>query len=297
MPRKSKKALSIFFGKYDFDVIVAVQGYNSILLAAISDNIGAKTIGWQHNSFEAYFRTKGEYFWNQDFLFRKYLTKLNGYIALNKYDADNISKYFHINAEYIYNPKSFQNDYQSDGSKKFFIAAGRFCKAKGFDILVDAFKIFSQDQTDWKIYLVGDGEEKKNIRRKIEENGLSSFFILPGYVDNIQDFFYNSSVLLLPSRWEGMPMIVLESLEMGIPVISFDISAIEPLITNMCEGIIVKKESGASGFARAMRIISDDAELRRKLSLAAKDKAKKFDIERILSQWIKVLNNLMEERK
>ena len=57
-------------------------------------------------------------------------------------------------------------------------------------------------------------------------------FIVKSFTNNIKDYFLNSSVLLLPSRWEGMPMIVLESLEMGVPIISYDITAVKPLITN-----------------------------------------------------------------
>ena len=79
---------------------------------------------------------------------------------------------------------------------------------------------------------------------------------LHGNVDNIADKMLNSSALLLSSRWEGMPMVVLEALECGLPVIAYDISAVKPLIANEVEGFVVEKFDNTK--VQPMMIPSDD---------------------------------------
>lgn len=288
-PVKGRKKVADFFNKYNFDVIIGVQGYNSLALAMIADLLNAKTVGWQHNSFNAYFRNKDQYYWNQDILFKHYLNKLDEYIVLNENDKKLIDRSFHINSKFIYNPKSFVSLEKSDSSCKCFLAAGRFCKAKGFDILVDAMAQFTKEVKDWKLFLVGDGEDKKQIENMIVEKNLTEYIEMPGYCKDIKSYFLKSSVLLLPSRWEGMPMIVLEALEMGCSVISFNIDAITPLITDGQEGLVVAKQEGASGFAQAMLRLSTDEKMRRMLSEKAIEKSSEFSIELIVPQWISII--------
>ena len=61
------------------------------------------------------------------------------------------------------------------------------------------------------------------------------------FTSDIQHYFLKSSVLLLSSRWEGMPMIALESLEMGVPIVAYEITAMREIVDNYREGIIVEK--------------------------------------------------------
>lgn len=289
-PYKKRKQAAAFFNEFNFDVIIGVQGYNSLALAMITDDLNSKTIGWQHNSFRAYFRNKDQYYWNQDVLFAHYLKKLDNYIVLNENDKKNIDQAFGIRSEYIYNPKSFVSSEKSSPHSKCFIAAGRFCKAKGFDTLVESMSVFTDKVKNWKLYLVGDGDDKPQIEKMIAEKGLTDYIELPGFSNDIKSYFLKSSVLLLPSRWEGMPMIVLEALEMGCPIISFDIDAIAPLISDGKEGIIVPNEEGANGFAQAMIKISQNDALREALSEQAIKKSEKFSTDLIVPKWIRVLS-------
>lgn len=285
-PKKNINYIIEYFNKNSFDLIIGVQGNKSSLLGAISTKINCKTWGWQHNSYEAYFENKYRYHWNQKFLFKETLKNLDRYIVLNEYDAKSIKDNFCIHADYIYNPKSFTSDSKSNIDKKICLAAGRFVHAKGFDTLINAANEFRKTNPDWKIYLVGDGEEYKQINEKIKQYNLEDYVILTGYTSDIKKYFLKSSVFLLPSRWEGMPMIVLEALEMGTPIISFDITAIKPLVSDGIEGLIVKKEEGYKGFAKAMDRVASDANYRHELSKNALTKSKIFEVDIIISKWI-----------
>lgn len=284
-PKKKRNKIVEYFNCNNFDLIIGVQGDKSVLLGSVANKLNSKTWGWQHNSYEAYFENKNRYYWNQDFLFKNTLSNLDRYMVLNEYDAKKVKDNFNIQTDYIYNPKSFTSTLKSDMENKMCLAAGRFVYAKGFDILIDAVNEFTKDNPDWKVYLVGDGEDQEMIDKKIKEYNLEETVILTGYTDDIRKYFLKSSVFLLTSRWEGMPMIVLEALEMGTPIISFDITAIKPLVSDGIEGLVVKKEDGYRGFANSMNILANDKGLRKEMSKNALKKSKSFEIETVISRW------------
>ena len=283
-PKEVQDKFIAYFNYKKYDVIIGVAGYNSLLLAIISDKLNAKTIGWQHNSYDAYLQTKERYFWHQDLLYNEYIPKLDKYLVLAEYDKMMFLKENNIESIVMYNPRSFSSQIKSDVCKKQFLAAGRFNHQKGFDLLIDSFYEFSKKNNDWNLLIVGEGEERSKILEQINKYKLNDRISVEPFTDNIKQSFLDSSVLLLSSRWEGMPMIVLESLEMGVPIISYDITAVEALIDNKKEGLIVEKFD-AEKFAVAMHKISESYEMRCKLSINAIKKAKQFDVSNIVEQW------------
>lgn len=288
-PKEIQDRFVEYLNSKSYDVIIGVAGYYSLLLAIISDRISAKTIGWQHNSYDAYLRTKQKYFWHQDILFNEYIPRLDKYIVLTEYDRNMFLKENNIDSIVMYNPKSFSSAIKSNVSSKQFLAAGRFTHQKGFDLLIESFYEFCKQNDDWNLALVGDGEEKVKILDMIKKYNLDNRISVENFTDNIQQYFLDSSALLLPSRWEGMPMIVLESLEMGVPIISYDITAVEALVTNNVEGLVSNKFDTVS-FATAMKKISESYEIRYKLSQNAIEKSKEFNIDSIASKWMEILS-------
>lgn len=288
-PKFMRKRLVTFFNQGEYDVVIGVAWLHSLWLAMVAPEIKARTIGWQHNSYDAYFCTPGRYAWKKDNLFRKYLSNLDEYVVLNEITKEKIDANFGIDSTVIYNPKSYISKEKSDMRNKVFLAAGRMVYAKGVDTLVEAFKIFAQKNSDWKLLLVGDGEELPTIKDKIKEYGLEKRILTPGKTSDIKKYFLQSSVLLLPSRREGMPMIVLESLEMGCPIVAFDIDAMRPLVTNGIEGLIVKEKQDANAYAQAMLKIAESEDLRKQMHQAALQKANQFSVGKIMSEWEKIL--------
>ena len=214
-PKKLREEYINYINNNNYDLVIGVGGYFSLILGMISDKVKAKTIGWQHNSYEAYLENRYRYYWNEDILFEKYIPKLDRYIVLNNHDKEKFKKEKNIECQVIYNPRSFDSKEKSKVNKKQFLAAGRFNHQKGFDLLIESFNTFSKTNDDWKLVIVGEGKEKLKLIEKVNKYKLGDRIIFKNFTNNIKEYFLNSSVLLLPSRWEGMPMIVLESLEMG----------------------------------------------------------------------------------
>lgn len=283
-PKKIRKRFINYLNDKEYDIVIGVAGEYSLLLGTIANDINTKTIGWQHNSFDAYLNTRGRYFWNQDELFRKYIGNLNKHIVLTEYDRDMYKKNMNIDSDVIYNPKSFSSVEKSNVKNKQFLAAGRFTHQKGFDLLIESFNEFSKINTEWDLVIVGDGEEKKYIKQLINKYDLDKRIRIENFTNDIKSYFLESSILLLPSRWEGMPMIVLEALEMGVPIISYDITASQQLIENNKEGILVNKFDVIE-FSNAMVRMANSLKYRYNMSKNAIKKSKIFSVNEIVREW------------
>lgn len=292
-PKKLQNNLVKIINEKDYDFVIGVEGEFSLLLSNISSDINAKTIGWQHNSYDAYLNNKNKYHWNQNCVFEKMIPNLDEYIVLTEYDKDKFKKNNNINSKVIYNPKSFKSKQKSEVSKPIFLAAGRFVEQKGFDLLIESFNLFSYKNSEWKLIIIGEGKQKELIKSKVDKYNLNHRITILEPTNKIKEYFLNASALLLPSRWEGMPMIVLESLEMGVPIIAYNISAIEQIIDHGKEGFIATRYNVAE-FARYMEILSENYEKRKEMSKNAINTSKEFDIETICDQWNKLFNEILE---
>ena len=116
-------------------------------------------------------------------LIRK-LRKLKRFIVLSYEDAAEWTELNNVTV--IHNPLPFFPDRQSDGSRKQVIAAGRYVPQKGFDMLIKAWKIVSEQHPDWTLRIYGDGF-REELQKLIDGLGISRSCILEHTVSNIVD--------------------------------------------------------------------------------------------------------------
>lgn len=276
----------------DYDLIIAVSGELTMLLGLAQQNgLKTKTIGWEHNSFEAYFRTRNLLFYKMDKLWL-YCTKyINKFILLNEDYVEKYKKAFGCNCTYIYNPRSFVSNKKSTCKNKDFIVCCRFVKGKGIDLLLKSFALFCKKNTDWQLKIVGDGPLKQEYIKYINKNHIENRVIFLGKRYDINQLLIDSSIYVLPSRWEGFPMSLTEAYEVGIPAIFFDIPATIPFRKNN-EGICCKSYN-VQEYADAMLKLASDESLRIKMGKNAIKFAESISIENIILQWQKEINELL----
>lgn len=277
--------------KKQFGLVIAVNVDFAIILGSIASKISARTIGWQHNSTEALFFMKNNNFWHQDYLARKYLPKLDQYVVLTSQDQLQADKLFDLNSVLIPNPVSFLTKKKASMANKTILAAGRFVYAKGFDFLLDSFKEFSLKYPDWQLIILGDGPLRKQLIEQIDILNLGERVRLPGMVEDIQSYYLQSSFFVLSSRWEGLPMVVLEAQESGLPIISFDIQAVKDLIVDGQNGFLVPFEQKSQGLAIQMEKLASDFELRTRMSQSAIKQIENYKIAKIMDKWQAVLGS------
>ena len=100
-PKKIQNNYIKFINSNNYDVVIGVTAYFSMALGIVADKVKSRTIGWQHNSYEAYLKSKGRYIWNEDVVFDKYIPKLYKYIVLNEHDSEMFKKERNIDTKVI----------------------------------------------------------------------------------------------------------------------------------------------------------------------------------------------------
>lgn len=287
-PKFEQDDLIEFINNQNYDVIIGSEGYLSIFLGVIKESLNCKVIGWQHNSVDAYFKTEHKYCWNKNFLFEKYIKKLDEYIVLTKSDKKNLFEQFNINSKVIYNPISFKTKNKSLCTKKNIIAIGRLTSQKGFDNLLKSFKLMCDEVDDWRLKIVGDGEDRSNLMKLAQELKIEHRVEFLPFTSDIEGLLRESSLYAMSSRWEGFGLVVTEALELGVPVISFDTSGPFEILSNHECGVIVKNNDVKS-FSRGLIDLALNEEKRKKYSRNAIKRAKDFYEENILYEWEKIL--------
>jgi len=158
---------------------------------------------------------------------------------------------------------------------------GRLIHAKGVEILLEAIKILKNKYSrNLKIAIVGEGSLKENLNNLAVELGVNGEVEFLGIRKDIEDIMVSSKIFVLPSRWEGFGIVIIEAMSNMLPVIAANVGGIPELIENGKEGILVPPEN-PKALARVIDSLLEDDELRKKLSQAAYKKVKeKFSIKK-----------------
>ena len=179
---------------------------------------------------------------------------------------------------------------RENARKNVIVAVGRICHQKGFDLLLEIWEKIAAQHTDWVLELWGGGDKEAMLNR-IKKKGIEHSFLLCGVTKDLELIYSNKAFLVSTSRYEGMPMVLLEAISFGLPVISFEYECgPRDIITDGVDGILVKN-GDVDLFVKAMGILMNDAELRTTMGCNALNKYKKFLPTPIMEQW----NNLFDE--
>ena len=127
------------------------------------------------------------------------------------------------------NVMSIPNPCSLDGQKvsiksaksKTILAVGRLHEQKGFDLLLQAWKPIEKTYSDWSLRIVGEGPKRAELEAQIESQGLKRV-VLAGATNNVLDEYEAASIFVLSSRYEGLPLALIEAMWSGLPCIAFD---------------------------------------------------------------------------
>lgn len=181
---------------------------------------------------------------------------------------------------------------EKQSHNKRAIAIGRLTYQKGYDRMIRAWKLIADRFMDWHLEIFGDGEEKENLQNIITELGLTKSVHINSPTKDINKELAKSDLLLLTSHYEGLPMVLLEALRCGVPLISFDCQCGPKDVINKSNGILVK-EGNIQNFALALSTIMEDENRLESLSDGAYESGKFYTPDKIMSLWETLFNNLI----
>jgi glycosyltransferase involved in cell wall biosynthesis len=179
-----------------------------------------------------------------------------------------------------------------DHHERIVVAAGRLVPRKGMGRLVRAFAMLADRHPDWELRIHGVGRLEGDLHRLIEASGLAGRVRLMGYTADLPEAFAKASVFASASRAEGFPMVMLEALSTGLPLVGFDCPrGPSDIIRHGENGFLVPNGDIAALSSALEEVISDD-ELRHRLGTQARLDATTYAPERIAARWDRLFEDL-----
>lgn len=178
---------------------------------------------------------------------------------------------------------------------KKVIAIGRYTYQKGFDYLIDAWKIVANKYPEWQLDIIGQGELKEQLQQQILKNGLLGKVNLVPHTNQIEDVYLNSSVLAMTSRYEGLPMVLIEAASYGVPAVSFACKCgpAEIIEDGKCGYLVPEKDIEA--FAEKLMSVMKNEELRKSMGERSKEIVRNYIPEAVMPKWIDLFNEITKE--
>lgn len=179
---------------------------------------------------------------------------------------------------------------------KIVLAVGRLSYQKGYDILLKAWKQVITVYPDWKLRIVGDGEEKESLHQWIVLNHMEAHVEIPGATKRVKQEYLNSSIFVMSSRYEGLPMVLLEAASCGLPLVAFDCPCgPAEVIHDGINGLLVPM-GDVNALAEALMSLMANPNRRIKMGLHAQESLEAFSEETVMQQWMALFEQITQKK-
>lgn len=180
----------------------------------------------------------------------------------------------------IPNARTFTLETPSSCTAPQVLAVGRYNYQKGFDMLLEAWKKIDTD--GWKLRIAGSGEDLGPVPANV----------VTGPSSNIKQDFLDSSIYAMSSRYEGLPMVLLEAQAAGLPIVSFQCKCgPKDVVEDGVTGYLVP-EGDTDALAYRLKKLMNDEPLRRRMGAAAYAASDRYDLEIIMKKWTDLFQGL-----
>ena len=282
--------LRAYLKKNDIDFVVDIDVIQSSISIPATIGIKTKVISWEHYNF----------FWGNTSKIRKISRRIAPIfsacvVTLTETDAQNYRANC-ICRRPIVPMSNFIEELPHQISTldpKIVLAIGHLIHRKGFDMLIRVWNAIPFSlRKEWKLHIVGNGEEKESILQYLEENELTdSVKILPP-TKQIQAHYQQASIFAFSSRAEGFPLVLLEAQSFGLPIVSFDCpTGPAEIIRDNIDGFVIQNFDTDSFAEKLTELMSDD-HLRKEMGKNAFIGAQRFLKEEIIKKWCALFDKL-----
>lgn len=266
-----------------YDVEIAFKDGFCAIFTAYGDSV--KKYHWLHTDYSMYDCTS-----NYHSLFEEVFLKFDKIIGISKAVIKKFNEKYNITkTDVIYNLineekiKKRSEEFQVKNNKESlnFISIGRFHEMKGYDRLINVFSRLNKENLLNKVTLrlVGDGPDFNLVKQLINNNNLNDFVTLEGLKKNPFPYVKSSDIFLMCSRYEPFGLVILESMILGVPVLSTSVASINEIM-NKKYGIIV--ENSEEGLYNGIKEIIKDKKVLNKYKKNLKEY--KYPINNIISK-------------
>ena len=180
-------------------------------------------------------------------------------------------------------------------SIKTLLAVGRLHEQKGFDMLLEAWNNVQRDNVqctkDWTLRIVGEGPQRAALEQQIMDLQLSNV-VLAGRVENMVEEYAASSLFVLSSRYEGLPLALIEAMWCGVPCVSFDCPHGPAELLGDDRGWLVPAMDVAGLAKQIAYAMSHSEEALERAQRAQEYAYEKYSEASIMPQWVQLIENI-----
>lgn len=216
-------------------------------------------------------------------------SKYHHVIVLNH---DEISYYKSDNVVVIPNPITI-SDFKAKLLNKKVVAAGRIAPVKGFNKLIEAWKIVHAVAPEWELHFYGEDYlgTQQQLEVLINEYNLQNVVFFKGSSSNMSETFMDYSLYTMSSITECFPMVLLEALAVGLPIVSFDCPHGPRNIINHKEDGLLVENQDISDLAEKILFLIQNEEVLSYYGQNAKKNIQRFAVNKVMYQWLVLLNS------
>lgn len=200
------------------------------------------------------------------------------------------------NIHVITNSLSFKPEFASPLTCKRVICIGALNEEhKNFHAIISAWKFIHDKFRDWELTIIGKGEDYDYLIEQIRHSELEECIKILPPTPNIQEEYMNSSIYVMTSHYEGLPMVLLEAESFGLPLVAFACKCgPREIIKDGYNGFLIENEN-IEQLAERICLLIQDEKLRKQIGKNAAIDSERFSEERIMSQWNELFLNLLNK--
>lgn len=221
------------------------------------------------------------------------LMKLDKLVVLT---ADAVSEWPELpNITMIPDPLSIRVNGCSPLSSKRVITIGRYSFEKGYDLLLKVWSIVEKKCPDWQLDIYAMGDPTPYVKMIDDLSIDRKRCHLNSSVEDVEDVYLKSSILVQPSRTEGFGLVIVEAMAYGLPVISFDCeNGPRSIITDGEDGFLIPLFNVDLFASRLVQLMNSDV-LRKTMGKKGQRKSQRYDIAVVGKQWKQLFDELMQK--
>lgn len=166
---------------------------------------------------------------------------------------------------------------------------------KGFDNLIELIAPILLKNPDWKLKIIGGGNKGEVfLKTLVQQNNLQDHVIFTGFTDKVAAYMHNASIFILPSRYEGLPMVLLEAMSQGMACIAYDCkTGPSDMIQHNINGLLIPDQD-VIAMQTGLQLLLNDAGLRQRLGEAALKSLDNYTLETVAAQWETLFEQLLQ---
>jgi glycosyltransferase involved in cell wall biosynthesis len=275
---------------------VVLSFQNSIIAVVVSKIMGFK-VAIRNSAPIDYYKVRSYYSGSIILIIKVLIYKFADLIISNSINTAKKIKLFPFLRKkviIISNPMQFENKNNNFKKKRknIILYVGRLSYEKGVDKLIDGFELFLKKKPLFKLLIIGSGIEKNKLLKKVKEKKLLKKIIFKNWIFNLEKYYLTSKILVLPSYFEGLSNVIIESLNYKLPCVATDTDGPTEILKKGKYGLIIKSNN-KKDISEGLLSVIENYQIYRHKALLGFNSNKKYSLQNIGPKYLDAIRFML----